>query len=110
MIEPDHPKLSIGSQCRPLSLPRSSFYDKPQGENETKLALMPLIDRQFLETPFYGVQQMTWRLQNEGYPVNVKRIRRLMRLMRLMPIYQKPKPAGHESSLNHPGNCPNSRE
>lgn len=33
---------------------------------------------------------MTWHLQNEGHPVNQKRIRRLMRLMRLMPIYQKP--------------------
>ena len=43
-----------------------------------------------METPFYGVQPMTWHLQNEGWPVNVKRIRRLMRLMGLMPIYQKP--------------------
>jgi putative transposase len=44
---------------------------------------------------------MTWHLQNEGHPVNEKRIRRLMRLMRLMPIYQKPntsKPAkGHKT-------------
>lgn len=59
---------------------------------------MRLIDRQFLETPFYGVRQMTWHLQNEGHPVNVKRIRRLMRLM---PIYQKPntsRPAkGHKT-------------
>ena len=65
------------------------------------LALMQMIDKQFLETPFYGVQQMTWHLQNEGHAVNVKRIRRLMRLMRLMPIYQKPntsKPAkGHKT-------------
>ncbi len=101
MIEPDHPKLSIGMQCRLLSLSRSSFYYEPQGENEMNLALMLLIDKQFLETPFYGVQQMTWHLQNEGHPVNVKRIRRLMRLMGLMPIYQKPntsKPAkGHKT-------------
>ena len=59
-------------------------------------------DRQtVLETPFYGVRQMTWHLQNEGHAVNEKRIRRLMRLMRLMPIYQKPdtsKPAkGHKT-------------
>ena len=58
-------------------------------------------ERQFLETPFYGVRQMTWHLQNEGHAVNEKRIRRLMRLMRLMPIYQKPntsKPAkGHKT-------------
>jgi putative transposase len=90
MIEPDHPKLSIGAQCRLLSLSRSSFYYEPQGETELNLALMLLIDKQFLETPFYGVQQMTWHLQNEGHRVNVKRIRRLMRLMGLMPIYQKP--------------------
>ena len=59
------------------------------------------IDKQFLDTPFYGVRQMTWHLQNEGHAVNEKRIRRLMRLMRLMPIYQKPntsKPAkGHKT-------------
>lgn len=57
------------------------------------LDLMVVIDKQFLETPFYGVQQMTWHLRNEGYVVNYKRIRRLMRLMRLTPIYQKHKPA-----------------
>ena len=48
------------------------------------------IDRQFLDTPFYGVRQMTWHLRNEGHRVNEKRIRRLMRLMGLMPIYQAP--------------------
>jgi len=26
MIEPNHPGLSIGAQCRPLSISRSSFY------------------------------------------------------------------------------------
>ena len=51
---------------------------------------MRQIDKQFLETPFYGVRQMTWHLRNEGHPVNEKRIRRLMRLMGLMQIYQKP--------------------
>lgn len=54
------------------------------------LDLMWLIDKQFLETPFYGVRQMTWHLRNEDHLVNEKRIRRLMRLMGLMPIYQKP--------------------
>ena len=101
MIEADHPALSIGMQCRLLSISRSSFYYEPQGESELNLALMLLIDKQFLETPFYGVQQMAWHLRNQGHPVNVKRIRRLMRLMALMPIYQKPntsKPAkGHKT-------------
>ena len=86
MIDRSHPALSVGAQCRLLSISRSSFYYAPQGETSVNLALMQLIDRQFLETPFYGVQQMTWHLRNEGHAVNVKRIRRLMRLMRLMPI------------------------
>ena len=90
MIEPDHPKLSIGTQCCLLSISRSSFYYSPLGETDTNLALMLKIDRQFLDTPFYGVRQMTWHLGNEGHRVNEKRIRRLMRLMGLMPIYQAP--------------------
>ena len=90
MIERTHPKLSVGAQCQLLSISRSSFYYTHQGETAMNIDLMLLIDKQFLETPFYGVRQMTRHFKNEGYAVNEKRIRRLMRLMRLMPIYQKP--------------------
>jgi len=83
MIERTHPALSVGAQCRLLSISRSSFYYAPQGETAMNLDLMPLIDKQFLDTPFYGVRQMTSHLQNEGHAVNEKRIRRLMRLMRV---------------------------
>ncbi len=62
---------------------------KAKGETEQNLDLMRRIDRQFLETPFFGVRQMTWHLRNEGHLVNEKRIRRLTRIMGLMPIYQK---------------------
>ncbi len=48
---------------------------------------MQLIDLRFLDTPFFGVRQMTWHLRNEG---NEKRIRRLMRLTGLMPTHQTP--------------------
>jgi len=101
MIEPDHPDLSIGQQCKLLSIARSSYYYEPKGETEQNLGLMRRIDEQFLETPFFGVRQMTWHLRNDGHLVNEKRIRRLMRLMGLMPIYQKPntsRPAkGHKT-------------
>ena len=101
MIVKNHPSLSVGTQCRLLSISRSSFYYELMGETAMNLDLMVVIDKQFLETPFYGVQQMTWHLQNSGHTVNYKRIRRLMRLMRLTPIYQKPdtsRPAkGHKT-------------
>lgn len=75
MIERTHPKLSVGAQCRLLSISRSSFYYAPQGETAMNLDLMLKVDKQFLDTPFYGVRQMTWHLQNEGHAVNEKGIR-----------------------------------
>ena len=53
MIERAHPKLSVGAQCRLLSISRSSFYYAPQGETAMNLDLMLLIDKQFLDTPFW---------------------------------------------------------
>ena len=91
MIERNHKELPIVKQCVLLSISRSSFYHAPKGESAENLALMAEIDRQFLDTPFYGVQQMTWHLRAKGWTVNVKRVRRLMRLMGLMPIYQQPR-------------------
>ncbi len=69
MIDKDHPRLSIAEQCRLLSISRSSFYYAPKGQTALNLALMRLIDEQFLNTPFYSVRQMTWHLQAEGYLV-----------------------------------------
>jgi len=90
MIEWDHPKLAIIKQCHLLSISRSIYYHEPKGESTENLNLMFEINRQFLNTPFYGVQQMTWHLRARGRMVNVKWVRRLMQLMGLMPIYQKP--------------------
>lgn len=90
MVEKDHPRLSVAVQCRLLSIPRPTFYHRPAGETVENLALMQVIDRQFMGTPFFGVRQMTWHLRNEGHAVNPKRVRRLTRLMGLIPIYRKP--------------------
>lgn len=40
MIEPDHPDLSIGQQCKLLSIARASCYYEPKGETEQNLGLM----------------------------------------------------------------------
>jgi putative transposase len=91
MIDPDHPELSIVRQCELASISRSGFYYQPAGETPLNLELMRLIDRQFLETPWYGSRQMARHLRREGYPVGRKRIRRLMATMGLEPIYQRPR-------------------
>ena len=54
LIEPEHGQLSIVRQCELVSISRSSFYYQPIGETAENLALMRLIDAQFLETPWYA--------------------------------------------------------
>ena len=58
---------------------------------------MAIIDKQFLETPWYGSRQMARFLQRQGHKCGRHRVRRLMRLMRLVPIYQTP-----NTSKKHP--------
>jgi putative transposase len=91
MIEPEHPELSIVWQCELVSISRSGFYYQPAGETPLNLELMRLIDRQFLETPWYGSRQMARHLRRAGYTVGRKRVRRLMAKMGLEPIYQRPR-------------------
>lgn len=96
-MKQDHPDLSVRRQCRLLSLTRSTFYYRPRGESAENLCFMEIIDRQFLETPWYGARQMARHMQREGHGCGRHRVRRLMKLMRLVPIYQEPK-----TSKKHP--------
>jgi len=90
MIDPSHKHLSVVQQCGLLGLGRSSFYYQPVQDNAVDLVLMAAIDRQFLETPYYGSRKMVAVLRRAGYVVNRKRVRRLMRRMGLHVIWQKP--------------------
>jgi putative transposase len=47
---------------------------------------MAIIDKQFLETPWYGSRQMARHMQRNNYKCGRHRVRRLMRLV---PIYQE---------------------
>ena len=91
LIEPGYEQLSVVRQCALVSISRSSFYYQPVGETAENLALMRVIDAQFLETPWYGSRQMARHLRRDGHEVGRKRVRRLMALMGLAPIYQRPR-------------------
>jgi putative transposase len=73
--------LSIRHQCELLDLPRSTLYYQPAGETPENLALMRLLDEQYLKTPFYGSRKMAVALSAQGHVVNRKRVQRLMRIM-----------------------------
>lgn len=90
-------KLSICKQCELLQLSRSRLYSQPVGESAENLRFMETIDKQFLETPWYGSRQMARLRKRNGHRCGRHRVRRLMRLMRLVPIYQAP-----NTSKKHP--------
>ncbi len=91
MVDRQHPSLSIVCQCTLLSISRSGLYYQPVRISEEDLALMKLIDRQYLATPFYGARKIVAWLKSQNYSVNRKRVRRLMRIMGLKAIYRRPK-------------------
>jgi len=90
-IEPKHKKLTIYQQCELLGLNRASFYYQRCGETLYNEKLMRLIDKQYIETPFYGIDKMTKWLHSKKHYVNHKRVRRLMRQMGLEAVYPRRK-------------------
>ena len=96
MIDKGH-RLSVRRQCSLLTVTRSSLYYQPRGESAENLRYMKIIDKQFLDTPWYGSRQMARFMQRNGHKCGRHRVRRLMRLMRLVPIYQEP-----NTSRKHP--------
>jgi putative transposase len=86
-IEPGHKKIAVYRQCELLGLNRSSLYYMPCRDTQYNEQLMKLIDEQYIQTPFYGIDKMTEWLHRQGHYVNHKRVRRLMRQMGLEAVY-----------------------
>lgn len=89
MVDPDDKEFSLSSQCRLLSLNRSTYYLELAKETACNLRLMNLMDQEYTAHPFYGSRRMAAWLCTQGHIVNRKRAQRLMRLMGLEAIYPK---------------------
>ncbi len=90
LVDRDHRQVSLVRQCALLRISRGSVYYQPRSTRAEDLELMTLMDRQYLQTPFYGSRKMRAWLQGLGHPVGRNKVRRLMRLMGLEAIYRKP--------------------
>jgi putative transposase len=90
---------SIVRQCELIGLSRSSYYYQPAPETPENLALMAMIDREYMARPFLGSRRLRTWLRRQRHRVNRKRVQRLMGLMGLEAVHPKPrlsKPApGH---------------
>ena len=90
LIEPAHAQISIARQCALVGLPRSTYYYEAQGESPENLLLMRLLDKQYTDTPYYGVRRMTAWLRSQGYHVHHKQVARLLQTMGIEAIYPTP--------------------
>ena len=92
MMERNNKHISVRRQCELLDVNRSRLYYSARVINEENVRIMNLIDEEFTEHPFTGVERMVECLRRgSGLIVNHKRIRRLMRKMGLMAVYPKPR-------------------
>ena len=92
MVDRERLSLSTARQCALLGVARSSLYYRPREASGENLALMQSMDRQYLDTPFYGSRRMkVWLAREGGRRVSRKRVQRLMRIMGLRAIYRSPR-------------------
>ena len=86
--------LSVVRQCALINLSRASYYrticEIICSESPENLALMALIDEEYMRHSFYGSRKMCSYFRRLGHDVNRKRVQRLMRIMGLVTVAPKP--------------------
>lgn len=58
MVDKQHTQVSVARQCELLQVSRSGFYYQPAQESPGNLAVMRMLDEQYLKTPFFGVERL----------------------------------------------------
>ena len=90
MLEQDHERLSLRRQCWLLSVSRAGLSYQPVAVDEQNLQIMRRLDEWYMEHPDLGHRRLVVLLREEGWLVNIKRIRRLRALMGLEAQFPKP--------------------
>lgn len=90
MIEQSHEGLSLRRQCWLLSVSRAGLSYQPAPVDEQNLQIMRRLDEWYIEHPDLGHRRLVVLLREEGWSVNIKRVRRLRALMGLETQFPKP--------------------
>src|SRR2546428_12016489 len=61
LIDRHDPALPVTRQCGLMTVSRSSVYRPPAPASDEDLAIMALIDRQYLARPYYGSRRPVGR-------------------------------------------------
>lgn len=76
LIDLEHKKLIIRVQCKISGLSRSSFYHKHCTESEENPTIISWLDKQYLDTLFFGTRKLLKQLQKQGYALNITKLKR----------------------------------
>ncbi|GGE89176.1 hypothetical protein GCM10011317_52730 [Niveispirillum cyanobacteriorum] len=87
MVDLSHSSLSVVRQCPLLSISHSHYYGSVWGEGAGNLALIGVIDAQFLETPWYDSRQTTYYVRSGSSSIANRSP--LMGRMELAALYQR---------------------
>ncbi len=70
--------LPLARKCELAGVSRSSLYYGPRPADCRRLALQLLVDRLYMEFPYYGTRRVSLHLQREGHAVGRDLARGLM--------------------------------
>ena len=92
--------LSLSRACELAGVSRASVYYRPVPVDEETLMLQSLVDRLYMDFPYYGTRRVSWHLRRLGHDVGRDRARSLMAAVNRRTVHPGPrtsKPgAGHE--------------
>lgn len=81
MIEKNHPKLSIRSQCKLLNVNRNRLGSRRPKISEDDEQIMRCLDEIHTFHPFLGARKLRLELRDKGWFIGRKRVRRLMQVI-----------------------------
>ena len=90
MIDKNHPKLSIRSQCELLDVNRNRLGSRKPKISEEDYAIMRIMDDLYMAHPHYGTRNYRLALRDDGYHIGRGRVRRLMGIMGIESLAPKP--------------------
>ena len=61
--------LSLSRKCELAGVSRSSLYYEPRPVDGRRLELLSLVDRLYMEFPYYGTRRVSLHLRREGHEV-----------------------------------------
>lgn len=92
LVDKGNPKVSMRTQCKLLSVSRSSTGYRRKEERKEDLEIKRLLDEIYLKDPCLGSRRLVTVLQRDhGIAVNRKRLQRLRREMGLVAIWCRPR-------------------